>query len=297
MATRHARMDGERQHHYYTTTRHLPGVSASGMHPRANSGTAEHGREAGRDVPWQHMTETYTWVIEQELQRVERRNRKTEQWVLSQQIYVSTDDRRRGIPVMRGEEMWKEMVYGYEREAREWMKEEEARRRAVERERVRERERAIQEEVRKVEERIRHKREDERHRFMEERTRRHAEARERDRKERRREDKVISDAWARYEADWEQVGGGKDELRFEDIPWPTVAAAKKIEDINCKDMEVFFFWGVESSKRKERIRSGQLRWHPDRFRRLLGRVREEDKEAVEERAGLVARFLNEAKTH
>jgi len=49
----------------------------------------------------------------------------------------------------------------------------------------------------------------------------------------------------------------------------------------------------EEMVQKERIKSALRRWHPDRFGRVLGRVDEKDKEAVERGVGIVARCLND----
>lgn len=44
---------------------------------------------------------------------------------------------------------------------------------------------------------------------------------------------------------------------------------------------------------KDRVRSALRRWHPDRFGRILAKVRDEDKARVEEGVGLVVRCLND----
>ena len=44
--------------------------------------------------------------------------------------------------------------------------------------------------------------------------------------------------------------------------------------------------------RRERIRRELRRWHPDKFGRYMGAVRDDERERVAEAAGLVVRALN-----
>ena len=46
-------------------------------------------------------------------------------------------------------------------------------------------------------------------------------------------------------------------------------------------------------RRREKVRNALRRWHPDRFGRLSPRLKEEDREAIEEGMGTVARCLND----
>ncbi|TFK44781.1 hypothetical protein BDQ12DRAFT_673573 [Crucibulum laeve] len=277
-----------------------------GSHP--STSTAPMGRKSSvstlnahhsvRDMPWQHMTQTYTWVVEQEIQKQDRRTGKAEQWVLEQQIFLTTESNvgplsGHGERVHR--RVWDEMAYVYEVEADQWMKQQErARRMAAEREKAKTR--IVQEELRRVEARIRQKREDEKRRFVEERTRMYTSMRERERRERERADKATADAWERYEARWVDLLTSTETATFSTIPWPTVTPPKTVEDITSSAIESFLFSPLHSSglSRKDRIRSAQLRWHPDRFQRVLRRVKEEDRGTVEEGVGIIARCLNDS---
>ena len=244
--------------------------------------------------PWQHMAHTYECVVEQEYMTLDRRGRTTEQWILAQQIFLTGSDERRTQRPAVQRKIWEEVAYVYEIEAERWMRhEEEARRRAAERER--ENRRLVQEEVRKIEARIRYRREVERQKAAEERAKVYSELREREKRHRGRLDKAIVDAWTDYETRWSILATSSESLTFTLIPWPIVTPPAKAEDITPASISQFLFSSTHSQgqTRKERIRSAQLRWHPDRFRRLMGRVIEKDKNEVEEAVGIVARCLND----
>ncbi|KAF9451934.1 hypothetical protein P691DRAFT_772674 [Macrolepiota fuliginosa MF-IS2] len=252
--------------------------------------------------PYQQMSQTYSWVLEQEYMRRDREKRcgKTQQWVFEQQtLYPGETLRNKNDFPPAWEEktrdqMWDELVTSYELEADRWMRqEEEIRRLAAERERKKAR--YVQEELKRLEARMRVKREAERHKVVEEKLRAQMDARERDRKDRTNAQKVIVDAWNRYESGWEAVNNSTTPLGFSDIPWPTKLVPSRPCDITPSAVATLLLSPFHSPKqtRKERTRSAQLRWHPDRFRRLLSRVKEEDKEAIEEGVGIIARCLND----
>ena len=257
-----------------------------------------HYREADVDAePWHHMAQTYEWVVEQEYMTVDKRGRKTEQWILEQQIFLTRSDQRPTQSPTAQRKMWEEVAYAYEIEAERWMRhEEETRRRAAERER--EKRRIVQEEVRKIEARIRYKQEMERRKAAEVKARAYAELKERERRSRLRVEKATIEAWNDYEARWSTLSTSSEALTFRSIPWPIISPPAKAEDITPGGIEQFLFSPLHSQgqTRKDRIRSAQLRWHPDRFRRLMGRVTDEDKNEVEEAVGLVARSLNDLMT-
>lgn len=246
-------------------------------------------------VPWQHMAHTYTWVVEQEFITLDKHSRKTEQWILEQQIFLVDEcesQAPRGTRAQR--KLWQEMAYSYEVEAEQWMRhEEEARQIAAERERRKAK--VVQEEMRRIENRIRQKREAERRRFAEEKARTYEELRERQRRDRYRSDQALLYAWQDYETRWGALATSAEPLAFSSIPWPIVNPPAKAEDITPAAIVLFLFSPLHSQgqTRKDRIRSAQLRWHPDRFRRLMGRVKEEDKAKVDEGVGIVARCLND----
>jgi len=74
-----------------------------------------------------------------------------------------------------------------------------------------------------------------------------------------------------------------------------ISPPAKAGDVTPEAIVLFLFspFHSEGQSRKERIRSAQLRWHPDRFRRLMDKVTEKDKSEVEEGVGIVARCLND----
>jgi hypothetical protein len=171
---------------------------------------------------------------------------------------------------------------------------EEARRLAAERERTKAR--LIQAELHRIEERVRLRREAERKRIVEERARTLAEMRERDEKLRaRRPERMSLELWEQYEARWAGITASSDPLKFSDIPWPITSPSPSLESMTIETIRLFFLSASHSKNltRKERIRSAQLRWHPDRFQRLMSRVVEQDKTAVEACVGAIARCLNE----
>ncbi|KAL4259787.1 NF-kappa-B inhibitor-like protein 1 [Pleurotus pulmonarius] len=114
-------------------------------------------------------------------------------------------------------------------------------------------------------------------------------------------------------------------LRFEDIPWPILAAYPKtrkrhrdaeaggpagtlsLDDFTSDAISRFVLTSSTSTgpspasdteqdkkERREKLREAMLRFHPDKFEgRVMSRVREGDKERVREAVGQVARVLND----
>jgi len=251
---------------------------------------------AAIDGPWRDMTETFTWVAEQEFMGRGKRGMKTEDWVRQQQQgmlnpkeSVYHTPRTRTISKVRDQE-WEELIYVYEIEADQWMRQEErARRVALERERARLR---IQEELRRIDARYQHKREADRLARDEARYKAFV---EKERRDRVKLDKLILEAWANYEERWSTLPTSSEKLDFKTTPWPLILPPRDTEDITQDAIVGFLFSPLHSQdqSRKDRIRSAQLRWHPDRFRRFTARLSEEDKASVEEGVGIVARCLNE----
>ncbi|GLB37502.1 hypothetical protein LshimejAT787_0405530 [Lyophyllum shimeji] len=241
------------------------------------------------------MAHAYTWVVEHEYVTLDKRDRKTEQWILEQQMFLAAEGSgRRPVRAPRAQQkIWEEMVYSYEIEAERWMRhEEEARQRAAEQER---KARTVEEEIRRIEARIRHRREAERRKIAEEKQRMYEQLKEQEQRNRLKAEKIMAEAWRRYEERWSTLPTSSETLAFASIPWPVVSPPARAEDIKPSAIVSFLFSHLhsETQTRKERIRSAQLRWHPDRFQRILGRVREGDKAAVEEGVGIVARCLND----
>ncbi|KAG5353780.1 hypothetical protein C0989_002563 [Termitomyces sp. Mn162] len=240
------------------------------------------------DVPWHHMADTYSWVVENEY----KGNGKTERWILQQQMFAEYENpnRRTATRGSSMEKIWQETVH-YKITAGQRMRFEKAQRRAIERERL------VNEEIRRIEARLRIKREDERRKIAEERRKTQEAQKERDRRNRLKAEKTVLEAWREYEERWHKLLSSSEALAFSSIPWPVVPTPGKAEDIKPQAVVSFLFSHLhsEESTQKERLRRAQLRWHPDRFQRVLARVKDEDKGKVEEAVGIVARCLNDIK--
>ncbi|KAJ7497371.1 hypothetical protein FB451DRAFT_1211195 [Mycena latifolia] len=237
-------------------------------------------RNAGRG-PWKHMTDTYAWV-ESHCSNLDSdsRRRKTEKWVHEQQIFYSANPRDH----LKG---WDDMILIYDNGAQRWMREEEE-----SRQREKEKARIIEEELKRIENRIRRRREMETAAARS----RAAELKARERSKRAKAEQAIQDAWRRYEKGWVDLANSNSEqTAFTTVPWPLAWTPKTVEQITPVEMEFFLLSPLHSEDQtaKERIRRAQLRWHPDRFRRILGKVKSTDRAAVEEGAGAVARCLND----
>lgn len=246
------------------------------------------------DGPRPHceVSSTHSWVLEQDCLRKERmkQTKKTQQWVFEQRTLFpgetlhSKDDLPPAWEEKTRDHMWAELVYSYELEADRWRKqEEEVRRIAAERERRKAR--YVQKEL------MRARREMERQKMVDEKLRMQLEARERYLKEQANAQKAITDAWGRYENGWEAIARSAAPLGFADIPWPTKSIPTTISDITPSTIVTLLLSPFHPQKqtRKERLRSAQ----PDRFRKLMGRIRDEDKKAVEEGVGIISRCLND----
>lgn len=115
-------------------------------------------------------------------------------------------------------------------------------------------------------------------------------------------------AWRHYEAMWDVMTAPK--LSFKTMPWPVVMQPTSPSEITTQTIHRFLFsTAIDNAvslppnsktnslipkpiSRREHVKKAQLRWHPDKFSRMLARVKDEDKLAVEEAAGLVSRALN-----
>ncbi|TFK54009.1 hypothetical protein OE88DRAFT_1606442, partial [Heliocybe sulcata] len=108
------------------------------------------------------------------------------------------------------------------------------------------------------------------------------------------------DAWDKYETGWDRIRSPDfdDALTFRSLPWLLTYVPKSPEDIHPHAIAFFLFSTLHSrdQPRKERIRGALLRWHPDRFGRVLERVQGEERDAVEEGVGIVTRCLNDLLT-
>ncbi|RDX47454.1 hypothetical protein OH76DRAFT_1456727 [Lentinus brumalis] len=164
-----------------------------------------------------------------------------------------------------------------------------------------------------------HKAREEREKALREETRRLERAAEEERRMRKRVKERMREVEARelYDTRWKaflapaSVASEDQMLRFEDIPWPVMASAVslrdeqharvRIEDLTAEAISSFLLPAFEhdapsadpSKERKEKLRETMLRFHPDKFEgRIMKRVREKDRERVQEAVGIVARTLN-----
>ncbi|KAK7053396.1 hypothetical protein VNI00_004022 [Paramarasmius palmivorus] len=245
-----------------------------------------------RGMPWQHMG-TFTWVVEQEYVKLDKHGRNTEQWIREQQLRFPEGRARHEFGERVRRRMWEDMMHRYEAEAERWIRQEEEMRR-VAAERERQRAKAIQEEMRRAEEQMRQQREADRRKRTEEYRYRRPEQRTRDRSK-PRVDKSISDSWKKYEDRWATLAASSEPLTFANIPWPVASAPRSPEQITLSAISEFLLSPLHSQSltRKDRIRAAQLRWHPDRFQRMMHRVPSTEKDMVVEGVGAVARSLNE----
>ncbi|KAJ7072258.1 hypothetical protein C8F01DRAFT_236593 [Mycena amicta] len=112
-------------------------------------------------------------------------------------------------------------------------------------------------------------------------------------------ERAIREGWKRYENGWRKVDeAAMSSLSFSDVPWPLTWTPKTVEEMTAKEVEAFLFSPLHSvgQSTKERVRKALLRWHPDRSRGLLAKIKERDRELVEGGAGLIARQMNEIKS-
>ncbi|KAJ6593977.1 hypothetical protein B0H19DRAFT_977174 [Mycena capillaripes] len=248
---------------------------------RESGGRHDHRR---RD-PWQHMADTYAWV-ENHCVPHDSRGKKTEKWVLEQQILYH------GHP-----KPWEGLIFMYDDEVRRRMKDEEEIQQFLAQKDKR-KARIIDEKIKQIENRIRHRREMEKQRIAAERFRAAAEHTERQRHERAKADQATREAWTRYEKGWEDIARcSPGPISFSAIPWPLISkpTPDRLDQITATEIGMFLFSPLHSEghNTKERIRRAQLIWHPDRFQKILRRVVFSDQSLVEAGAGLVARYLND----
>ncbi|KZT40565.1 hypothetical protein SISSUDRAFT_973356, partial [Sistotremastrum suecicum HHB10207 ss-3] len=82
---------------------------------------------------------------------------------------------------------------------------------------------------------------------------------------------------------------------FSNIPWPTFSKPRSPSSLTGLEIASFFLCPHHSVgvSNKDRIRAGLRLYHPDRFRKIAGRVKANEKSAVDEGVGIVARVLND----
>ncbi|KAI0689953.1 hypothetical protein BC835DRAFT_216831 [Cytidiella melzeri] len=248
--------------------------------------------------PWTHMAKTYAWVMEQEITEMSRRNEESVQWIYKQQ----ERDRRERLrfPGVGSDHRF------YVRILDELDEAEDRHRQRIRGERVRlqtayvqeELGTAIQDELHRLQAK---RRESERCRAAYQRRKVLEEERERERRrqesEKAQRAEMEKKRWKEYEDRWSHITsteGVSEQLTFATMPWPMLFPPRVVEDIQPARIAMFILSAQHSEGHpmKDRVKSALRRWHPDRFSRLLARVSEEDKEMVEEGAGIVARCLS-----
>ena len=234
-------------------------------------------------------TQTYTWIVEQELATLAKEISETRQWAHDQQVYfglLSKDAKRRTAEKRPRD--FGPAGRGFDDESA----------RSRERVRTAEERRAeqsqLQEEFDKMEARwqARAGREEKRRRQAQQLA---DEQKARAEKQKQLEGQGQEEAWKAHERRWTTITSDSSPLRFKSIPWPTTVQPRNVAEITPVAIAKLILSPAHSEgmSRKERIRNALLRWHPDRFGRVLGRVDEKDREAVERGVGIVARCLNE----
>ncbi|KAJ7188156.1 hypothetical protein C8R46DRAFT_11762 [Mycena filopes] len=236
---------------------------------------------AGRE-PWEQMADTYAWV--EHCHWVDSRGTTTEEWVLEQQMFHKESHPRN----MR---KWAGIFTPMDETQKRMRDGEQARVAAARKEREKAR---ILEELKQIESRIRLRRAMERERIAAEKSRISAEKKERERCERVKTEQAIRDGWVKYEKGWEDLSKAE-RITFSGIPWPLLAGSD-LEDITARKVGIFLLSPLHSEGQtaKERLRRAQLRWHPDRFSRVLQKMEAgREKARAADMAGVVARCLND----
>ncbi|KAK7687124.1 hypothetical protein QCA50_009627 [Cerrena zonata] len=249
----------------------------------------------GRREPWEKMTKAYTWVLEQEIAEMSRKNEEAVKFILKQQqerekkedTFFTTITIEQGCD--RGcfvDELFSEDEED-PRLTRRWQ------------ERM---EKLVQEEVRRLaskrKDAERCRRSHETRKTRDHVTRERERAHEERRTKPRRED-VERRAWEMYESRWNRITSSSDSvessLKFNAIPWPMVHQPKSVADLTPAQISAFLFSShhSEGQSRKERVKAALRRWHPDRFGRVLQRLTEGERGKVEEGSGVVVRCLND----
>jgi hypothetical protein len=239
-------------------------------------------------------TQTYTWIVEQELATLAKETSETRQWACDQQAYFGLlpidAARRRTAEKKRSRDHVGPAGRDFDKETTRLRE----RLRAAEERCVEQSQ--LQEEFDKMEARWGRMGREERRRRQAQQLAEEQKAKAE--KQKQQERLSQEEAWKAYERRWAAITsdhGGGQPLRFKSIPWPTTVPPRNVAEITPVAIAKFVFSLAHSEgvSRKERVRSALRRWHPDRFGRVLGRVDEKDKEAVERGVGIVARCLNE----
>lgn len=213
--------------------------------------------------PWQDVAYAFPWAQEHQIEEMMRQNLETVEWVLGQQqqfvdqMSYTLDDMYRRFAMGLDTESW--LKYAREASARS--------------------------------ERRRARREAEMAKLLQ----REAEKRKKEHEEKRRKAKAVVRAWKGYEQRWARITGNTEEpLSFTTMPWPTVTNPTDATGFTKDNIREFLLSRHHSKdvSDKDRVRAALRLWHPDKFKRTLDRVEEQERAQVEEAAGVVARHLN-----
>lgn len=109
------------------------------------------------------------------------------------------------------------------------------------------------------------------------------------------ESKGIAEAWNAFEARWRAVSTSTTPLQLSDIAWPVYYNDEDVHRITTDTIRRFVLGRSRTLNvsRLTCVRACMLRFHPDRFQRVLDRVVDSDTAQVKYTAGKVARCLNE----
>ncbi|KAI8993811.1 hypothetical protein BD414DRAFT_480514 [Trametes punicea] len=242
----------------------------------------------------QHTVKTCAWVLEQQFAQMAEQNETDVRWIRQQQEQDSMRDQLVFRIVASGRRGWSavEEMLDSDRYAASGVEGPGTRSRGWEREF----ELTVEEELRKLQA---YRRESERHRAAYEKRKRVEEEKEAARREREREvlrarrQEAEREAQCSYESRWAELSSTSESLGFHDIPWPMFSQPPTLDDITPARVTRFVLSPLQQGEtRREVVRNALRRWHPDRFGRVLSRVSEQDKEAVQEGMGIVVRCLN-----
>ena len=120
------------------------------------------------------------------------------------------------------------------------------------------------------------------------------------------ENAALQQAFQRYERMWDQFRVSKGiesktiTLKFEDLPWPVVKVCGLVSpmDITRDSVREFVLHplrtiAMATQTRRKCISKEMLRWHPDKFLKVIGKIEAGQRESVLEAANAISQFLSE----
>ena len=110
----------------------------------------------------------------------------------------------------------------------------------------------------------------------------------------------IAELFAEHDRQWTRVKM-LDNLGWDCLPWPVFRKPTELEGLTSVAICAYVLSPHhptgKSKAARDRVKDHLKRWHPDRFEaKLLRKIRAEEREKVQEGAGLVARNLSEMLT-